>query len=141
MWYFALAIVRFLVEMMFFGNIVGGVGARASAIYFSLVETAKANGLEPYDSLCRAPAANPLRADRRGLGSVAALEYEIEKIPNVRIRRFFGAYPRNRAFSPDSVPAYALTTAVASKLVASQSSSALIQAFFGFDSFRRQGCR
>jgi hypothetical protein len=38
------------------------------------------------------PAANPLRADRRGLGSVAALEYEIEKIPDVRIRRFFGAY-------------------------------------------------
>jgi transposase len=28
-------------------------GARASAIYFSLVETAKANGLEPYDYLCR----------------------------------------------------------------------------------------
>jgi hypothetical protein len=54
MWYFALAIVRFLVEMMFFGNIVGGVGARASAVYFSLVETAKANGPEPYDSLCRA---------------------------------------------------------------------------------------
>jgi transposase len=28
-------------------------GARASAIYFSLVETAKANGLEPYDYLCK----------------------------------------------------------------------------------------
>ena len=28
-------------------------GARASAVYFSLVETAKANGLEPYDYLCR----------------------------------------------------------------------------------------
>jgi hypothetical protein len=26
-------------------------GARASAIYFSLIETAKANGLEPYDYL------------------------------------------------------------------------------------------
>ena len=28
-------------------------GARASAVYFSLVETAKANRLEPYDYLCR----------------------------------------------------------------------------------------
>jgi len=28
-------------------------GARASAIYFSLIETAKANGLEPYDYLRR----------------------------------------------------------------------------------------
>ena len=28
-------------------------GARASAVYFSLVETAKANGLEPYDYLSR----------------------------------------------------------------------------------------
>jgi transposase len=27
-------------------------GARASAIYFSLIETAKVNGLEPYDYLC-----------------------------------------------------------------------------------------
>lgn len=29
------------------------VGAKASAIYYSLVETAKANGLEPYDYLCK----------------------------------------------------------------------------------------
>ena len=28
-------------------------GARASAVYFSLVETAKANGLEPYEYLCK----------------------------------------------------------------------------------------
>jgi transposase len=28
-------------------------GARASALYFSLIETAKANGLEPYDYLCK----------------------------------------------------------------------------------------
>lgn len=28
-------------------------GARASAIFFSLIETAKANGLEPFDYLCR----------------------------------------------------------------------------------------
>lgn len=28
-------------------------GARASALYFSLIETAKANDLEPYDYLCR----------------------------------------------------------------------------------------